>query len=299
VISDLEQALVGLLDSGLPAPFAGSVVAAPPPASVNAPVLVVGVTAATPATPAFGSQLPQQTPAVAGSHRVLRLDCTVTVTALPGPGQGRAQQLDGIQQVLWLLDDPDVRSGTALADGTDRGFVLETLAIGGMTVALEPSAEPPAPPAVTATASGWFWPIGIAGAAGRPIGQVQVRGVTLPVLVSPAQVGGAVGGPPVDITVSVDAASSRITAAGGPSVPLPFTSLVATLSGAGGTAATGALSGGSGGSTTFRTYPMTAGEATVTYQPPTQGASDVLAIALDDGAGGAGVTLGRVPIEVR
>jgi hypothetical protein len=221
------------------------------------------------------------------------------MTVVAGTGQGRAQQADGVQQVLWALDDPDVRTGAALADGTDRGFVLDQLAITGGTTPLDPAADPLVAMAATATASGWFWPVGLAGAVGRVIGQVSVRGVVLPVLVSPTAPAGTPGGPPVDITVTVQvAASTQLTAAGAAGQPLPFTALIATLRGASGTAATGTLVGGSGGSTTLRTYPVTEGTATVTYQPPGQGASDVLAVALDDGAGGAGVVIGSVPIEV-
>ena len=299
MISDFEQALATLLGLRLPVPFAGHVVVAPPPAAGADPMVVVGVTAITPTTPGFGDQLPQQTPAIASSHRVLRLDCVVTMTVVASTGHGRTQEADGVQQVLWALDDPDVRTGVALADGTDRGFVLEQLAITGGTTPLDPAADPPVATAATAMTSGWFWPVGLTGAIGRVIGEVRVRGVALPVLVSPTSPTSTPGGPPVVITVSVQlAASTQLTTTGAAEQPLPFTGLIATLRGAGGTVATGTLVGGTGGTTTLRTYPVTNGTATVTYQPPGQGASDVLAVALDDGAGGAGIVIGSVPIEV-
>jgi hypothetical protein len=308
MISDFERSLATLLGARLPSPFNGSVVVAPAPQNPAAETIVVGVTSAVPATAAFGSQLPQQTPAVAGTHRVLRLDCTVTMTVVP---QGdRALQANGAQQLLWVLDDPEVKAGRALSDGTDQGFVLDQFGITSMTVPLDPEATPVLPPgpagsppgatvAVTALASGWFWPVGTTGAVGIAIGHVLVRGISLPVLVSPTAPRSAPGGDPISISVRVDASTMDVSTPTGAAGSLPFTALIATLAGEKGAAATGSLTGGTSGTNTLRTYPVSEGSATVTYTPAAVAGNDVLSIALDDGSGGAGVILGSVPIQVR
>jgi hypothetical protein len=300
MISDFEQALATYLGANLPAPFAGNVVVAPAPAPGGEPSVVVGVTSAAPTGSPLGGGLPQPTPAVAGDHRVLALDCQASIVVAAAQGSGRAQQADGVQRLLWLLDEPEARNGSVLVDGTDRGFVLHELAWSAATAPLDPLATGASPVGVTLTASGLFWPIGIVGQAGRTITHIQVRGVSLPVTLTPASPQAVAGGDPISIAIAVEVDTSTVlTAAGAPGQSLPFTTVVATLTGARGAPASGQLTGGNGGTNTLRTYPFANGLATITYAPPATGASDVLTLSLDDGSGGAGVPVGQVPIEVR
>jgi hypothetical protein len=88
-------------------------------------------------------------------------------------------------------------------------------------------------------------------------------------------------------------------APGGPALPaLPFGALAVRLVGPGGKPGAGTLSGGTPGVGGAMLLTVAAGRATVTYAPPAEPARDTLVVALDDGAGGMGTELARLPVEV-
>jgi hypothetical protein len=165
---------------------------------------------------------------------------------------------------------------------------------GAATVPLDPGDATPVH--VEAQADGLFWPVGLAGQTGIPIGEVRLRGVLVPVAVALAAPPAA-GGAPVDLTVRVGTTGLDLRA-GQPPAALPFDRLAMTLRGPGGQAGAGTLQGGLAGAQGVRLALLGDGEAKVKYAPPAGAAHDELIVALDDGAGGVGIELGRLALEV-
>jgi hypothetical protein len=298
VISDFERRLADVLGTRLPPPFAGRVDVPPGALPGNGPVILAGVTRARAGELQFGSTKPEVVPGANDPRRVLRLACEITIEVRPAaPGQGRPQQMQGVEQILYVLDAPDFRSGQALASGApaDPGFFIKSLTIAEGVAAINPSAENAAPVMVGAHAEGWFWPIGITGPAGIAIGEIRLRGAALPLSITPAIPALVAGGAPVDLTVRVGAGSFGTLDL--PERPaLPFGSLAFMLLDAGGRPGKGTLIGAVAG---VRIVPLADNTATVRYQPPAEPASDQLVILLDDGAGGAGIEIARTALRVR
>lgn len=298
MISDFERRLADLLGTRLPAPFAGRVDVPPGNLAGNGPVVLAGVTRVSPGDPSFGNTRPVVVPGANDPRRVLRLSCAVTVEVRPGPpSQGRRQQMQGLEAVLYALDAPDLRSGQALASGAppDPGFFIQSLTLAEGVAAIDPTADEATPVAAVARAEGWFWPIGVAGQAGIPIGEIRLRGAALPLSLTPASPQLVAGGPPVDLTVRVGAGSfGSFVLPGRPA--LPFGALAFMVVDAGGRPGKGALVDAVDG---VRLVSLVDSAATVRYQPPDEPASDLLVILLDDGAGGAGIELARAQLTVR
>jgi hypothetical protein len=104
----------------------------------------------------------------------------------------------------------------------------------------------------------------------------------------------------VDLALELDAAGTLRLEGGGRVTPVPFGAVVVAVVDSGGRPGAGTLAGGTAaGAAGARTLPVTGGRAVVQYTPPAQAAVEQLVVALDDGAGGAGIELGRFPLDVR
>jgi hypothetical protein len=297
VISEFERRLADVLSVRLAAPFAGRVDVPPGTLTGDGPVILAGVTQIQADEPHFGSTRPEVVPGSNDPRRVLRLVCGVTIEIRPGTSAGRPQQMQGLEQVLYALDTPDFRNGQALASGAppDPGFFIQSIAIAESVAVLDPTAADVPPVTVGARAEGWFWPVGVTGQAGIAIGEIRLRGVSLPLSVSPATSSLVAGGAAVNLTVRIGAGSfGSFVLPGQPA--LPFGLLAFMVLDAGGRPGKGALIGAVDG---VRLVPLVANEATVVYQPPEEPAIDQLVIMLDDGAGGAGIEIGRTALTVR
>jgi hypothetical protein len=246
----------------------------------------------------LGSGRPEVAPGAAEPRRVLRLRYTGTLTVVPAQGEGRAQQLRGLDEAMFALDAADLQRGTALLNGGDPGFFIQSLEVVSADVPLDPGAASAPPLGVGIRGEGWFWPIGSVGEAGRQIGEVRVRGALLPLAVEPESPRLVAAGAAVTLTLRVGTVGPlRVD---GPAPPaLPFGALALGLAGAGGRPGAGSLSGGAAGSGGVRLVDVVDGVATIDYTPPGAAGRDELVVALDDGAGGLGVELGRVPLLVR
>jgi len=297
VISDFERRLADVLSARLPAPFTGRVDVAPGLLAGNGPQILVGVTQAQGAAAQFGSVRPEVVPGATDPRRVLRFSCAVTVEVRAGePANNRPQQMQGLEQVMYLLDAPDLRSGQALASGApaDPGFFIQSLTLGESVAPLDPTADDALPVTVGARAEGYFWPIGVVGQAGIAIGEIRLRGASLPLSVAAAAPLIA-GAPPINLTVQVGVGTFGTFAL--PDNPaLPFGSLAFSVVDAGGRPGKGALVGAVNG---VRLVALADNRATVSYDPPDEPAEDVLVVMLDDGTGGAGLEIGRAPLRVR
>jgi hypothetical protein len=299
LLSEFEARLAEVLGSRLPAPFAGRVSVAPGTGPANQPAVILGVQQAEPVEPDIGSRRPEIVPGSGDFRRVLRLACTVGLEVRPATNQGRTQQMQGLDALLYTLDEPDLRDGTALAGAADPGFFIQRMRL---TAHQAPFlAEDETLARLTLCAEGWFWPVGQAGETGIAIGEVRIRGVRLPLEALMAATPAA-GGPAVELTLRLTPAGTlRVTGPAGspPGPPLPFGSLAVALFGPGMRPAAGSLDGVTPGADGVGLVTLSEGAATLAYVPPAEPAVDELVVALEDGAGGLGVELGRLLIDVR
>jgi hypothetical protein len=297
MVGDFERRLAEVLAARLPAPLTGQVFVPPAPAPGVAASLVLGVTAVRPVELDFQSRRHEVVPGVTQPRRVVRLDCDVAIEARPGQNQGRAEQMAAVDAALFALGADDFQSGAALTDATDRGFLIERMALASGTVPLAPAAGAPAVGVVLA-ARGLFWPVGQAGQAGVEIGEIRLRGALLPVEVVAPTASLTAGGPAIEITVRVPALPSlRLSPEG--DTGMPFGSLALAVMQPSGRPGTGTLAGGTAGAGNVRVVELAGGEATVTYTPPAEATVEDLVIALDDHEGGRRVEIGRLPLRVR
>jgi hypothetical protein len=267
----------------------------PPAADVQ---LVIGVLTATAAEPEFDSRRPEIVPGVADPRRVLRLNCTVGVEIRAAAAADRTQQMRGLDAALYALDAPDFQDGTVLDDGTDRGFLIQSMAASaiGTSDPLPGVASPRF--GFDLSAIGLFWPAGVTGQAGRAIGEIRVRGNTLPIELDPREPVLLAGGAATPLTVRVRAAGSmRLTVAN--TTALPFGQLAVQLISAGGRPGLGTLGGGIAGVAGVLIAPVADDAIAITYTPPAAPGLDQLVVALDDGNGGMGIEIGRATLRVR
>jgi hypothetical protein len=299
VISEFELRLANVLGGRLPAPFTGRVDLPPGPAAGNAPRILLGVISAEPVEPDIGSRRFELTPGAPDPRKVARLRCSVELEVHPAQNSGRAQALAGIDACLVAMQAADMQDGSALAGGApDPGFLIQSLRLGGATTPLSPGNPPHGPVRLDYLAEGWFWPVGAPGQTGVQIGEIRIRGASLPILVSPLPEMEA-GGTPVDLILSIGGpAALRLTASPAPP-PLPFGRLALALFAPGGKPGKGTLSGGTAGVNGIRLADLADGKATITYTPPAESAVDELVIAMDDGESGLGIELGKTRLVVR
>ena len=297
MISEFEQRLADVLGTRLPAPFSGRVKIAGAPIAGDAPLLIVGVAMAEPAEPQLGNQKPLVVPGSADPRRVVRLKCTVEIRAV---ADGRQEQIAALESALYALDAPDFQSGQALVEPGDPGFLIDRMQISRSISPLDFAAGDQSHFAISLLAEGNFWPVGVAGEAGRQIGEIRIRGLTLPVEIAPARPNAVAGGPALELSVVLGKIGAlRLADASPTTAPLPFETLAFALAGPGGGPGAGILTGGAAGEDGVRFSPLSDGSATITYTPPAQAATDRLIIGLDDGASGLGLEIGRFEIRVR
>ncbi len=298
MISEFEQRLADVLGARLPAPFGGRVRVAPGDVPPAQPAVLLGVVHAEHPADDVGGVRPQLTPGAPQPRRVVRLRCTVGLEVRAASGQGRRQQVLGVDAALFALDASDVLRGAALAGGApDPGFVIHELRVLDASAPLAPGAPADERVGLSLVAEGIFWPVGAPGQAGERIGEVRVRGVNLPIdvlLAEPPVAGGA----PVAVTVRVGAAGTLRLRDGQAPAALPFGDVAVALRGPGGQAGAGGLLGGDAGAEGARIVELDEGVATLQYQPPAAPATDELVVALEDGEGALGVELGRLRVGV-
>lgn len=292
MISDFEQRLADVLGGRLPAPFTGNVHVAPGPGAGADPVIVVRVENAVALESGMGGESRQRVPGSAEPRRVVRLACTVRITVFAEAGQGRVQEMQGLDAVLYTLDAPEFRNGSALAGGApDPGFLIQTMRL--KDIATPPVAMPSGEEEIAVLrfeAEGWFWPIGTVGESGPAIEAIRIRGALSPMSIVPARPRAIAGGDAVDLVLNV---RDIVKPGGGPAGT--FSSLALRLVSANGGPGAGALTGADDGVLVVN---VVDGEATFSYEPPDDPARLELVVSLDDSEGGVGMELERFPIVV-
>ena len=311
MIHDFESRLADVLGARLSAPWHGRAFVAPGPTNDANAMILVSIIQATPLDPHLTSRRLEQTPGAADPRRVVRLRCTLQCTVKSKNNISRQVQMEAVNACLYALDAPDFRNGLALAGGPqpDPGFVIHEMRLLEATVPVNPTGEAVEPSSALGPvrlrmeADGWFWPIGEAAQAGREIGEIRIRGVRLPVEVSPANPKLRVGGGPLELTLSIGVTGTLAVTAGPAEESavslLPFGRLALALFDAGGRPGKGSLSGGDVAVGGIHLVTLDSqGQARIQYTPPGETAVDELLVALNDGQDGLGVELGRFPLLV-
>lgn len=293
MISEFESRLADTLGARMPGALKGHVDVAPgadPGAGVR---LVLGVTSAQLVEPDMGSRRSEVLPGSVDPRRAVRITCTVSVEVRTGTGD-RTDQMKALDAAVYELEAPDFRNGTALADGTDRGFLIQSMQPSVFAAPLQPKLDPALPMAVALEATGLFWPVGVVGVSGTAISEVRFRG-TLPLdLTASAPL--VAGGAAATLTIQFGTASMRIKQDG--TTKLPFDVVAVTLESAGGKPGKGTLTGGTAGAdAAVRIINVNDGLATVSYTPPAAATSEELIVAFENGEKGLGVEIGRATLR--
>lgn len=285
MLSGFETRLADVIGLRLPPPLAGTVDVAPGQGSSR---IVVGITSAVPTEDSLLNLRPERVPGAPQPRRVLKLHCEVVLTAKTPANVSRADQMQAIEGALYALDDSAMRNGSALlpGDNSDPGFLIRNLEV----------THSAPPDSITLGVDGFFWPAGTPGTDGTAIQEARIRSALQPVALVNPQL--TAGGAAVDLQLTFGGVGTMIVKSDGVT-GAAFGSLIVRVIDAGGRPGAGTLSGGSAGPNGARTVVVAEGGATVTYTPPAQPAADVLVVAMEDNAGGAGVELGRFPLSVR
>ncbi len=300
MIPEFEQRLADTLSARLPAPFTGRVVVAPGSGPVTDTRIVLGARRVSRVEPDFGVTRPVIVPGSTDERRVLRLRCIVSMIVQPGSTANRLELIQARDAALYELEAPDFQDGRALTSTGDPGFLIQEMRVIDSEAPIDPGAPNAPPVGLDLGAEGWFWPVGVPGVTGIPIGEIRLRGVVVPIEVTPAAPDPIAGGAPIDLTLNLHARGTmRLDGGAPPPPPLPFGNLAVALFDPGGRPGAGTLSGGSAGVTGVRLLPLVAGTATVQYTPPANPAIDELVVALEDGSGDLGVEIGRLHLRVR
>lgn len=293
MLTELESRLSDVLGAALPAPFAGRVRrrGAPAPAGPG-PVVRLGVQGWTPLEPDVFSTRPELGAGAPTLRRVVRLRVVIGVDVASDPPGDRLGELAGTDALVYALQDPGVRTASALVAPGDQGFRLDSLE-------LAPVGESDDDPDVLVHAEGWFWPVGVAGQDGREIAHALVREVRLPVRLL---LGGALeaGGAAVACDL-VFGSTGTLDVTPGSTVAAPFGAVALRVLDAGGGPGAGVLGavGSPPGSTVVATVDG-AGTA-FTYTPPAVAAREhlvVLAHARNGADERIGMELARFDLTV-
>lgn len=291
MIREFELRVAEVLGERLAAPLHGRVWAAQAAGAAGAqPRVVLGAVAVVP-DDAFLRAGPRTevVPGATPPRRVLPLRCDLELRVEPGDDGDRGDQVAAVGALLDALGDPGLLPALAAAPGTDPGFLVDTLAATGAAAPLDPA--PPA--AVTATATGLFWPVGATGETGVQITEIRVRAGALPLAVRLPVDAFVAGGPPGDVELRL-AATGTLAVTGGGATTRPFGALALRLTAPGGGPGAGTLSGGAAGAQPGeRLVDLVEGAASVTYMPPAAPARDMLVVAFD-----GGMELGRLAIAI-
>lgn len=292
MLSEFEQQFQTTLRTKLPVDIRDQVQIAT--GAANQAGILVGIRTAKPLPAEFGSVRSEIAPGVEIPRRVVRLSCSVDCTFVPSnDSQNRSNLMSLLGRVLYALDDSDVRDGSAFrGEQTDPGFLIQSMSIENLESPFTIHASDAEHLQLTFIAKGWFWPVGEPGQAGVEIGEIRIRGVVHPVLLTPAEPVLTVNGPAVNLSVSFDArGTSRITSSGLDSET--FGNLVARLEKQDGTAGAGSLSGGSAGDNGARLLTVTDDQVQLSYTPPATPGEDILLLSIDTSQSASGIEIGR------
>ena len=277
MLRDLEERLATVLGADLPAPLAGRIRVRPGSPNGSQPSAQITVRAVTPVTPDFGAIRPEVAPGDPAARRIVRLHARIDIHLSAGGGSARANRARALDDLVYFLDAPGMRSGQALRDVGDPGFLLDRLTIDAANY--EPSLDDPEGPDLTLSAVGWFWPVGEAGVDGPAIAEARIAQIVYPIGHSPDPARFVAGGDVAEISLAFTDVQLLARRADGPGTSDTLR-LAFELLAADGSAGQGSLTNGRalGGGIRSRTFED--GTVTIRYQPPAQPGMDRLIVRL-------------------
>jgi len=290
MISDFETRLVSLLGAQLPAPFTGTVerAAGNDTAHDSEPRIYLGAYKIQAEPKGFGGNRRVAVPGVSDRIRVLSATVYVNINVLPANNEDRRQQLQGIEQLRYLLDDESFQTGAALLDAGDQGFRIDRVGVIDSVIEVTNAPDADRPSGMTLMAEGIFWPIGVSGEAGVAIDEMRIRGLLVDLQLGSALPTLSAGDSAIDIQVRVP----KITI-------LDFDRIAIDLIQADGQAGAGSLAGGRAGTGTVRLIDIVSDTATFRYTPPAEPVTEFLQVGYDDGDSGLGTVVKQFRLEVR
>ncbi|CAM5780271.1 hypothetical protein [Cellulomonas persica] len=296
MLTELESRLADVLGAALPAPFGGRVRrrGAAGPAGAG-PVVRLGVQGYRPLEPDVFSTRPEVGAGAPTLRRVVRLHVTIGLDVTTDPPGDRLGELAGTDALLFALQEPAVRSASALVAPGDQGFRLDGIEL------LEVGTQDDDPD-VLVGAEGWFWPVGVPGQDGRAIAHALVREVRLPMRLT---LGGALvaGGAAVacDLTFGATGALDVADGPGGTPTTAPFGAVALRLLDDGGGPGAGVLDTAASPPGTTVVATVEADGAAFTYTPPAAAAREHLVVLAQAGTGAdarTGMELARFDLVV-
>jgi hypothetical protein len=301
MLADLESRLADVLGSRLSGPLAGRVFVTPGPADTASTALLVGVSRVDAVEQNFGTgRRPERVPGTTDPRRVVRLRCAIRIEVRPGDADTRAETMAALDALLYELDDPELRSASALAAPGDPGFVLDGQVPSAALVSPELNGGQ-ALPAVELLAEGWFWPPNAPGVAGVAIASALVRTASLPIGLEPWPLLIRPGDPAVALTLRIGTTGTTRLTEHAPTAS-PFGELAVRVVDAGGRPGAGTVSGGAAGPQGSRLVAVANDIAVISYEPPGAPAADELVVCVTRADAGAGATVGmelaRFPLAV-
>ena len=299
MISDFESRLATVLGAQLPAPFTGTVSVSDSSDAANGsqPRIFVGVYKTQAKPQGFGGNRTIAVPGVSDRMRVMAMKLWIFVRVIHANNADRLQELQGLEQLHYLLDHESFQTGTALSDAGDQGFLIERMSVaeGFSEVPNAPLEENHA--GIIIEAEGVFWPIGAPGETGVAIAEIRMRGLALDLELNTELPAFSVGDAPVEITLRLQShAAHRI---GGDDSPLSLNQLALDLQQEDGSPGAGSFSADSPGAGNVQFANITDSRITLTYTPPASAAHDVLIIGFDNGESGLGQELHRFQLISR
>lgn len=293
MLTELESRLADVLGAALPAPFGGRVRrrGAAGPAGAG-PVVRLGVEQVAPLEPDVFSTRPETGAGAPTLRRVVRLRVTIGIDVTTDPPGDRLGELAGTDALLFALQDPGVRSASALVAPGDQGFRLDGIEL------LEVGAQDDDPD-VLVRAEGWFWPVGVPGEEGRAIARALVREVRLPLRLS---LGAPLvaGGPEVPCGLAFGA-TGTLDVSGGTVTGAPFGEVALRLLDAGGGPGAGVLATAASPAGTSVVATVEGAGAAFGYTPPAAAAREQLVVLAHTGTGAGartGMELARFDLVV-
>lgn len=293
MISDFEARLATVLGAELPAPFGGVVAVGggSDTAHENQPRLYVGAYRTEVKPQGFGGNRTIAVPEVEDLVRVVAMKVLVNISVLAASSADRVQQLQGIEQVQYLLDHERFQTGAALVDNGDQGFLIERMQVRDAWIDVTNAPLEGRAAGITLEAEGVFWPIGVAGEAGVAIDEIRLRGLVIDLKQGVTLPDISAGGSPLVLQLHLEGlASQRL---GGDGSSLPFSHLALDLRQADGSPGAGSISGDSAGAGGVQFVVITDSLVSFTYTPPGSPAQDVLLVGFDDGENGLGQVVNR------
>lgn len=277
MLRELEERLATVLGADLPAPLSGRVQVRPATTTGNAPAAEVAVRKVTPVTTDFGAVRPEVAPGDPSARRIVRLEAEIDIRLSSTGNSARETRARALDDLIYFLDAPQLRSGAALRDTGDPGFLLERLHV--LAANYEPGLSDPVEADLTLCAVGWFWPVGEAGEDGPAIAEARIAQLVYPASIDPDPARFVAGGAEVSVEVSFADMQQLSLRAEGPGTTstqrLAFLVLAADGSpGQGQLTNGGSLGGGA------RARRLRDGVASVRYRPPATPATDRLVVHL-------------------